>query len=240
MLLKDLLVDIRNEIDGVSNADVILAINSFIIMHRMSREVIFQQAEVKEHDAGVITPVVSEVDYSVSRFDYDSPFVRFVVNLFPHPPTPSQEVGTIRGKPCNYREGEFRFLLPSEVVYVKSLYVNGRECSINSRNSRRPLNVQISDSRMVTFDFAVKFEDEMIGECLIQFPVMPVNISDSSKLPYPEHYYPALRAWVLKELYQKRRYRDPEQMAYYKHEYNRFKISTLTPVSSAREGMIGL
>jgi len=74
MLLKDLLLDVCNEIDGVEIHDVVLGINSFLILHPVDKEVVFRPHPLTPSQEG---------GENVDCFA--------VLAMTPHPLTPSQE-----------------------------------------------------------------------------------------------------------------------------------------------------
>jgi len=276
MLLGELLLDVRSQIDGVSNSEVIVAVNSFVGMQRVWRQCRFEFRVGGSHEAhqdshevheglavarnsptGFLTAVSSDVDYGVSWFDYDSGVVRF-------------EVQGLR-----FESGGFCFDLPSAVVHVGRMWLSTTPTPSllkgNNGTSTTPApsllkgnsEVVVRESRVVEVTSpqlsptgltsplpSPTGEGVVMGECLIVLPPLPFTMAESLSLPFPEHWYPALRAWVFKELYLSRMARSVGNgdlfvqyrglAGHYERDYHLLKVKKLIPVKVAREGCISL
>ena len=81
MILNDLINEVQNEVEDVRLSDIIFALNSFIREHRVQRDILFR-VRIKSNNRRkgfVLTPITSELDFSITSFDYQNPTVTFDV-----------------------------------------------------------------------------------------------------------------------------------------------------------------
>ena len=234
MILEHLILEIRNEIDDCREADIILAINSFIQENMVSKEIVFHITGIRDNVSSIshlefgideratVTPVSSDFDYTVSRYDYQVPFVTFDVVL--------------------YGDND-RFMIPADVVRIRDVYFNERlltQYNVSFPESKTTDGVIIKSSREIQFNFRLKVGD--VIECFgwIGYPNIPINSPLSMELPFPVNYYPALKSYVFAKLFGSKRYFHNDLHYIKIAEYERLRRQIFVPVAEYSEGDIRL
>jgi len=234
MILSELILEVRNEIDDVREVDIIFAINSFLQENRVSKEIVFHITGIRDHVSSIshlefgideratVTPVSSDFDYSVSRYDYEVPFVTFDVVL--------------------YGDND-RFMIPADVVRIRELWFKDRELTrynVSFPSSKTADGVIIKSSRELEFNFSLEVGDSISCFGWIIYPNIALNPPQSLEIPFPVNYYPALKAFVFAKLYGSKRYLDGEMYQFKIQEYERLKRQILLPIGDYREGDVSI
>ena len=220
MILNDLILEVQNEIESVRLTDIIFALNTFIREHRVSRDIVFRVKENKVRRGNkhfVVTPVTSDLDFNLTSFDYESPLVTFDVVV---------------------KENSFR--LPPLIVeiYRGSFSINGqplKSYDFESPVDRDGRGVVIKPTRELLFNFPILANFEIKASGLLMLPTLSVDTATTFPIPFPYHWYSAIRAFVFAELYKKKRYKDDEMYIVYSREYDKQTALMDTTITTYRE-----
>jgi len=148
-----------------------------------------------------------------------------------------------------YSEDRRRFALPSCIVRVKDMFING--CMVNIENPLLLMEndqmykvkqfVAITENREVVFSFPIDENVDVASNALVVYPPYKHDaVADDFELPCPEHWYPVIRHFVLYNLYANKKYKDVDMYRDHYAEYKRAKVLLDRSVSVYREGVVQL
>jgi len=224
MLFNDLFLDIAMQIDAVGTGDIIRILNNFIMENKVHKEIVFKPVTTSNqhqnnNDSYFLTAINSD-GYLVSRYDYEHPVVTFSVKLY---------------------DNDRKFPLPQSVVYISSIIYNNSELYNVARGTNSPIpSCKIGLNRQVSFSFPILPDDDIRAQGIIIFPNLPLTITPSQELPFPDYYYSAIRNYVLANLYLNKNYLDKDLYPIFYRNYLAEKSKLNTPSSTILEPIFSL
>jgi hypothetical protein len=200
---RELYEEIRNEIETLQWVDFVIAVNSFIRGHNVEQSILFRFSNSGD-DA------IDPDDMIIIGFDILLTATLRDTSRHFHSGNRSDDVSVMSGE---------SFILPSEVIYINRVFVNGRDTRFTISNREVHLSMRISET------------DEIRADGKVIYNRLGYDKSKEVDFPFPEHWYNVVRDYVFSELFKKAKYFNEKAYAIYRSDYERGKVMLNYPVS---------